>query len=245
MFKTVKVGDTSLQYTIVSQHDEPTPCPPPAFVYNKSKLSKRRNRYRKTVILILITLIMGCGIVIAAVLVPILVASKLVGSLPESAKFQTFAVAASSLQGYGKHDQNGHKYVELLPIKAAPSLSTSVDTIIEFQDEIPVLARNPKVWSLRRPNTESIGRSSPSVTSAASATTVKMSVITNTKDNDQALITNSKRATVYYATNNTDNVTPLPQSDNELLTTTQTISYWQTFAPRPVGNIITLMVSEF
>lgn len=79
---------------------------------------------------------MGCCVVIAAVLVPILVASKLVGNLPESAKFQTFAIAASSIQGYNKYDHNGRRYVELLPIKEPP-----VNAVIEFQDVVP-LVRN-------------------------------------------------------------------------------------------------------
>ena len=83
--------------------------------------------------MVLITMVMGCGIVIAAVLVPILIASELVGSLPESAKFKTFAISADSIQGYGKHIQHGPKFVELLPIvNEAP-----VDASIEFQDQFP------------------------------------------------------------------------------------------------------------
>ena len=96
MLKTVKVGDTSLQYTVLSQTDD-VASNTAVNVLPTSR--KRRMRHRKTVILVLITMVMGCGIVIAAVLVPILIASKLVGSLPESAKFKSFAVSANSIQG--------------------------------------------------------------------------------------------------------------------------------------------------
>lgn len=143
MFKTVRVGDTSLQYAIVSQNDEFSggPCAVTAAPHRAK--TKRKTRYHKTVILILITLIVGCCVVIAAVLVPILVASKLVGNLPESAKFQTFAIAASSIQGYNKYDHNGRRYVELLPIKEPP-----VDAVIQFQDDVPLVRNSPSLPSL-------------------------------------------------------------------------------------------------
>ncbi|XKL64208.1 hypothetical protein PGB90_004294 [Kerria lacca] len=203
MFKTVKVGDTSLQYTIVSQSEESsvTPCT----TVRKSKL-KRKSRHRKTVILILITLIVGCGIVIAAVLVPILVASKLVGSLPESAKFQTFAIAASSIQGYGKHDQNGHKYVELLPIKQPP-----VDAVIEFQDEISVAQKSNLNSERNSMSVDLVDRSTESIES-------------ETKIDRKAIVLNSSEVTVYY--NKTKNVTALSQHDQLLIQ--QSHSLWLT-----------------
>lgn len=141
MLKTVRLGATSLQYAIVSQTDESAvaagggralAAPP-----HRAK-TKRRSRYRKTVMLILVTLVVGCCVVIAAVLVPIVVASRLVGTLPESAKFQTFAVAASSVHGLGKYDRNGRRYVELLPIEEPP-----VDAVIQFGDSSPSAPRRP------------------------------------------------------------------------------------------------------
>lgn len=197
MFKTVKVGDTSLQYTIVSQTDEST-CSSASTV-RKNK-TKRKTRHRQTVILILITLIMGCGIVIAAVLVPILVASKLVGNLPESAKFQTFAIAASSIQGYGKHDHNGHKYVELLPIKQAP-----VDSMIEFQDEIPIVENTNKWPTDFRLNFNA-------------KTSSKESTSDMVPDKP---ISNSSQVTVYY--NKTENVTVVQQVSSTIKSHN---SYW-------------------
>lgn len=192
MFKTVKVGDTSLQYTIVSQTEESS-CSSGSPTTRKNKI-KRKTRHRQTVILILITLIMGCGIVIAAVLVPILVASKLVGNLPESAKFQTFAIAASSIQGYGKHDQNGHKYVELLPIKQAP-----VDSVIEFQDDIPVMDENKWRTDFRLNFNEAKSSKEQLPSPAAQSADLQ----------DKPSVSNFTQVTVFH--NKSENVTAFPQ----------------------------------
>lgn len=229
MFKTVKVGDTSLQYTIVSQTDDTTTATPNASTttptLRKSKI-KRKTRHRKTVILILITLIMGCGIVIAAVLVPILVASKLVSNLPESAKFKTFAIAASSLQGYGKYDQSGHKYVELLPIKQPP-----VDAVIEFQDEIPML-QNPEVWSTdSRVKTKSAD-GEVAVDREKSANPVDVKV------DEQKSTSNSSEVTVYY--NRTENVTVAGPRSKGSVQTQLEASPWRTFS-----YFFRLTVSDF
>ncbi len=181
MFKMVKVGDTSLQYTIVSQTDESSSTCASAAAVHKSVRTKRKTRYRKAVILILITLIMGCGIVIAAVLVPILVANKLVGNLPESAKFQTFAIAASSIQGYGKYDHNGHKYVELLPIRQHPR----VESIIDFQDEIqmeknPNTPTTPTTVSTTSPSSHQVVTSVTPMKTSTALSTTKVTDVSNT-----------------------------------------------------------------
>ncbi|VVC33511.1 Hypothetical protein CINCED_3A007835, partial [Cinara cedri] len=76
---------------------------------------------RRTVIIIIVMLVLGCGVVAAAVLVPILLAARLV-SVPTSARLQTFAVAASGVIHSARGD-----YVQLLPVKHAPP-----GTVIEF-----------------------------------------------------------------------------------------------------------------
>lgn len=76
---------------------------------------------RRTVVIIIVMLVLGCGVVAAAVLVPILLAARLV-SVPTSARLQTFAVAASGVIHSARGD-----YVQLLPVKhALPG------TVIEF-----------------------------------------------------------------------------------------------------------------
>lgn len=224
MFKTVKVGDTSLQYTIVSQAEDSSSSNSGSGgnVIRKNKI-KRRTRHRQTVILILITLIMGCGIVIAAVLVPILVASKLVGNLPESAKFQTFAIAASSIQGYGKHDHNGHKYVELLPIKQAP-----VDSMIEFKEEIPIIETANKWPTDFRLNFDD--KSSRVLTLEKESSNV----------NDRPSISNSSQVTVYY--NKTENTTQFSSGDSS--TIKSKTSYWNDVV-RFLKTLIDLSVSWY
>lgn len=77
---------------------------------------------RRTVIIIIAMLVLGCGVVAAAVLVPILLAARLV-SVPTSARLQTFAVAASGVIHSARGD-----YVQLLPVKHAPP-----GTVIEFE----------------------------------------------------------------------------------------------------------------
>lgn len=78
---------------------------------------------RRTVIIIIVVLVLGCGVVAAAVLVPILLAARLVSSVPTSARLQTFAVAASGVIHSARGD-----YVQLLPVKhALPG------TVIEFE----------------------------------------------------------------------------------------------------------------
>lgn len=82
---------------------------------------------RRTVIVIIAMLVLGCGVVAAAVLVPILLAARLV-SVPASARLQTFAVAASGVIHSARGD-----YVQLLPVRHAPP-----GTVIEFE---PLLER--------------------------------------------------------------------------------------------------------
>lgn len=77
---------------------------------------------RRTVLVIIAMLVLGCGVVAAAVLVPILLAARLV-SVPASARLQTFAVAASGVIHSARGD-----YVQLLPVKHAPP-----GTVIQFE----------------------------------------------------------------------------------------------------------------
>ncbi|KAF0770503.1 AT-rich binding protein-like [Aphis craccivora] len=76
---------------------------------------------RRTVVVIIAMLVLGCGVVAAAVLVPILLAARLV-TVPASARLQTFAVAASGVIHSARGD-----YVQLLPVKHAPP-----GTVINF-----------------------------------------------------------------------------------------------------------------
>lgn len=91
---------------------------------------------RRTILIIIVMLVLGCGVVAAAVLVPILLAARLV-SVPASARLQTFAVAASGVIHSARGD-----YVQLLPVKhAVPG------TVIQFE---PVPERPPPATNRRK-----------------------------------------------------------------------------------------------
>ncbi|XP_050422254.1 uncharacterized protein LOC126834405 [Adelges cooleyi] len=135
MFKTVRAqhgtGDLAaeLEYTILPQTDDRSsvssgddePCTSDGRRRSGYRPSEYGDSNRRTVILIVVMLVLGCGVVAAAVLVPILLATRLVG-MPTSARLQTFAVAASGVV----HSSRGD-YVQLLPVKQAPP-----GTVIEF-----------------------------------------------------------------------------------------------------------------
>lgn len=95
-------------------------------------------RTRRTVLVIIAMLVLGCGVVAAAVLVPILLAARLV-SVPTSARLQTFAVAASGVIHSARGD-----YVQLLPVKHAPP-----GTVIQFEP-LPDRQRQPPQPSANR-----------------------------------------------------------------------------------------------
>uniref|UniRef100_A0A1B6DM27 Uncharacterized protein n=1 Tax=Clastoptera arizonana TaxID=38151 RepID=A0A1B6DM27_9HEMI len=105
MYKTVRQGDNSLQYTILAQDD---------YTPTGSTMKRRRSSRRNTAFILIVTLILGCGIVAAAVLIPVLLSSNVV-ALP--ARFQTFAVAATNIKG--KYNIQGTQYIALLPLKDA------------------------------------------------------------------------------------------------------------------------------
>ncbi|KAG8301978.1 hypothetical protein J6590_040223 [Homalodisca vitripennis] len=106
MYKTVRQGENSLQYHILPQDD----------VGSGHVMKRRRSTRHRTAFILVITLILGCAIVAAAVLIPVLMASNVV-TLP--ARFQTFAVAASSvnMKAHGKYTLQGAQYIALLPVK--------------------------------------------------------------------------------------------------------------------------------
>lgn len=108
MYKTVRQGENSLQYHILPQDDQLYPA-----MTKRRRSSAPRHR---TAFILVITLILGCAIVAAAVLIPALMASNVV-AMP--ARFQTFAVAASSvnMKGLGKYSLQGAQYIALLPVK--------------------------------------------------------------------------------------------------------------------------------
>ncbi|XP_050538447.1 uncharacterized protein LOC126903911 [Daktulosphaira vitifoliae] len=139
MFKTVRAqhgaGDVAaeLEYTILPQTDDRSSGSSgddePCAADGRRRCGHRADfgdSNRRTVIIIVAMLVLGCGVVAAAVLVPILLAARLV-SMPTSARLQTFAVAASGVVHSARGD-----YVQLLPVKhAAPG------TVIEFDRLAP------------------------------------------------------------------------------------------------------------
>lgn len=106
MYKTVRQGDNCLQYHILPQDD----------VTSGHVMKRRRPPRSRTALVLVITLVLGCAIVAAAVLIPVLMRANVV-ALP--ARFQTFAVAASSVKmgGRGKYALQGTQYIALLPVK--------------------------------------------------------------------------------------------------------------------------------
>lgn len=106
MYKTVRQGDNCLQYHILPQDD----------VTSGHVMKRRRPPRSRTALVLVITLVLGCAIVAAAVLIPVLMRANVV-ALP--ARFQTFAVAASSVKmgGRGKYSLQGTQYIALLPVK--------------------------------------------------------------------------------------------------------------------------------
>lgn len=68
MYKTVRHGENSLQYTILPQHEEGS-------VLVKPRKSKKKG---KTAAVLTITTILICGVIATAVLVPLLLTSDLV-----------------------------------------------------------------------------------------------------------------------------------------------------------------------
>lgn len=127
MYKTVRQGENSLQYHILPQDD----------VTTGHVMKRRRSSRHRTAFILVLTLILGCAIVAAAVLIPVLMTSNVV-TLP--ARFQTFAVAASSVnvRPHGKYTLQGTQYIALLPVKDSlghfnayqlkPSLFTTTST---------------------------------------------------------------------------------------------------------------------
>uniref|UniRef100_T1IGA7 Uncharacterized protein n=1 Tax=Rhodnius prolixus TaxID=13249 RepID=T1IGA7_RHOPR len=103
MYKTVRQGETSLQYRILPQEESHTT--------NKISRIKRFRRNRIACVLI-ISLVVGCVTVAAAVIVPILLTTNII-ALP--AKFQTFALQTK----HGKYNLQGTQYIAILPVKEA------------------------------------------------------------------------------------------------------------------------------
>lgn len=147
MYKTVRQGENSLQYRILPQDDH--------------VISKRRRsaapRHRTAFILV-ITLILGCAIIAAAVLIPALMASNVV-TLP--ARFQTFAIAASSInpRAHGKYSLQGAQYIALLPVKdlngyqlrpASPTITASRNHERLNSDPQYASSQHPSRWMSKR-----------------------------------------------------------------------------------------------
>lgn len=96
MYKTVRHGENSLQYTILPQQDDSAAMTANSSVCGRSSTSvRRRSRRGRTATILILTLILACGVVGAAVLVHVLISTNLV-SLP------------SALQRLGSNNNGDH-----------------------------------------------------------------------------------------------------------------------------------------
>ncbi|XP_014239625.1 uncharacterized protein LOC106661038 [Cimex lectularius] len=101
MYKIVRQGESSLQYRILPQED------------NSVKIERHRRLKRNRIACVLIvSLIIGCVTVAAAVIIPILLTTNIV-ALP--AKYQTFAFSTK----HGKYNIPGTQFIAILPVKEA------------------------------------------------------------------------------------------------------------------------------
>ncbi|KAK9512591.1 hypothetical protein O3M35_000982 [Rhynocoris fuscipes] len=106
MYKTIRQGETSLQYRILPQEDN-------HITSNTNKIGRiKRLRRNRIACVLIISLVVGCVTVAAAVIVPILLTTNII-ALP--AKFQTFAVQTK----HGKYNLQGTQYIAILPVKEA------------------------------------------------------------------------------------------------------------------------------
>lgn len=109
MYKTVRHGENSLQYTILPQQDDAT-----AITAANNNICgrisagvRRRARRGRTATILIMTLILACGVVGAAVIVPLLVSTDLV-VLPSA--LQRFS---SNKNGHHHGGHHGHHSVSL------------------------------------------------------------------------------------------------------------------------------------
>jgi len=70
MYKTVRKGENSLQYTILPQQDDGS-------VVTTRPGSRRHRKKGKTVAVLALTVVLICGVIATAVLVPLLLTSDL------------------------------------------------------------------------------------------------------------------------------------------------------------------------
>lgn len=105
MYKTVRHGENSLQYTILPQQDDAAAVTAANIsIYGRSSAGVRRRarRGRKATILIM-ALILACGVVGAAVVVPLLVSPDLV-AIPSA--FQRFSSHKNGHHHAGHHSHH-------------------------------------------------------------------------------------------------------------------------------------------
>ncbi|CAB0010907.1 unnamed protein product, partial [Nesidiocoris tenuis] len=102
MYKTVRQGESSLQYRILPQED------------TSGRIARARKLRKSRIVCILVaSLVVGCLTVTAAVIIPILLTTNIV-ALP--AKFQTFALSTK----HGRYGSvQGAQYIAILPVKEA------------------------------------------------------------------------------------------------------------------------------
>lgn len=116
MYKTVRHGENSLQYTILPQQDDAAAITAANNNNICGRISagvRRRARRGRTATILIMTLILACGVVGAAVVVPLLVSSDLV-ALPSA--FQRFS---SNNNGHHHGGHHGHRSAALHTNKTA------------------------------------------------------------------------------------------------------------------------------
>lgn len=100
MYKTVRHGENSLQYTILPQQEDSNASVAISAGGRSSAGVRRRARRGRTATILILTLILACGVVGAAVVVPLLVSTDL-GALPSA--FQRFSGTAHHHGGHHAH----------------------------------------------------------------------------------------------------------------------------------------------
>lgn len=154
MYKTVRRGEAVLQYRVLGTTVQPQRTP------------------RRTTFLLLLTLILGCGIVVAAVLLPGLL------------RLHTFSLAPLPLQG--RH------LIALLPVKDSPGRFNAYQ--INPHPLLPTLhPHHPHI-----PSTTTTTTTTTTVPTTLSTTTVKSTTTTEipTTITTEKLITSTKLTTL-------------------------------------------------
>jgi hypothetical protein len=165
MYKTVRHGENSLQYTILPQQDDTAVVTAANIsIYGRSSAGVRRKarRGRKLTILIM-ALILACGVVGAAVVVPLLVSTDLV-AIP------------SAIQHFSKH-KSGHHHAGH---RNHHSVSLQKNITSFAQQNTTLCSAEPELTSAEDMATSSMHKLDPTSTNA-SQPLLPEEIITTTK----------------------------------------------------------------